>query len=55
MSKVFLAVQLKVVVDTDLTGVDDIVNNLDFKVTPDSENVDVCDAEILNFHAYGTK
>ncbi len=55
MSKVYLKVEMRVIVDTDLESVDDIVENLDFDITPNSENVEVYDTEIQNFHVEDSK
>lgn len=55
MSKVYLRVEMRVIVDTDLESVDDIVENLDFDITPNSENVEVYDTEIQNFHMEDSK
>ena len=44
-----LNVTLAIVVDTELEGVGDIVDNLTFKVEEDSENVEVKDTEVVDF------
>lgn len=44
-----LNVTLAIVVDTDLESVDNIVDNLTFKVEEDSENVEVKDTEIVDY------
>lgn len=49
MAKKTLNVTLAIVVDTDLTKVGDIVDNLTFKVEEDSENVEVKDHEVIDF------
>lgn len=43
-------VTVRVIVDTNLTSASDIVDNLNIEVTPDSENVEVCDTEVENFN-----
>lgn len=55
MSKVYLNVTLKVCVDTELCGADNIIDNLDFDVTPNSEEVEVYDTEVENFYITETK
>ena len=40
---------LAIVVDTELESVDNIVDNLTFKVEEDSENVEVKDTEIVDY------
>jgi len=49
MSKIFMEVTLKVVVDTDLTNPQDIVEHLDFTPSPEDEVVEVYDSEVTNF------
>ena len=49
MAKKTLNVTLAIVVDTDLTKVGDIVDNLTFKVEEDSENVEVKEHEVVDF------
>jgi len=49
MAKKTLNVTLAIVVDTDLTKVGDIVDNLTFKIEEDSENVEVKDHEVVDF------
>ena len=44
-----LNVTLAIVVDTELESVDNIVDNLTFKVEEDSENVEVKDTEIVDY------
>ena len=44
-----LNVTLAIVVDTELESVDNIVDNLTFKVEEDSENVEVKDTEVVDF------
>lgn len=44
-----LNVTLAIVVDTDLESVDNIVDNLTFKVEEDSENVEVKDTEVVDY------
>jgi hypothetical protein len=55
MSKVYLKVTLNVCVDTDLCGADNIVDNLDFDVTPSTENVEVYDTEVDNYYITDAK
>ena len=49
MSKVCLNINLSVMVDTDLTSVADIVDNLEIEVSPLTENVEIADSEIVSF------
>ncbi len=44
-----LNITLAVVVDTDLTKVGDIVDNLTFPVVEETENVEVIDTEVVDF------
>lgn len=44
-----LNITLSVVVDSDLDKVANIVDNLNFKVEEDSENVEVKDVEVVDF------
>lgn len=55
MGKVVLRIDLRVVVDTDLEGADNIINNLNIDVTPDSENVEVEETEVENFYIEDAK
>ena len=55
MSKVYLKVELSIIVDTDLQGVDNIMDNIDINVTSNSENVDVMDSEVNNFQITDAK
>lgn len=55
MSKVYLNVTLKVCVDTQLCGADNIIDNLDFDVTPNSEEVEVYNTEVENFYIADAK
>ena len=55
MSKVYLNVTLKVCVDTELCGADNIIDNLDFDVTPNSEEVEVYNTEVENFYITDAK
>ena len=48
MSRVYIDITVRVVLDTDLTNPNDIVDNLNIEVTPDSENVEVYDTEVEN-------
>lgn len=50
MSKIYMKITLRVIIGTDLTSVDDIVENLDISVVPNTENVEVCDTEVVDFH-----
>ena len=50
MSKTYMNITLRVIIDTDLTSVDDIVENLDISVVPNTENVEVYDTEVENFN-----
>ena len=49
MSKICMNITLRVIIDTDLTSADDIVENLDISVAPNTENVEVYETEIENF------
>lgn len=49
MAKRMINVTLAVVVDTDLTSVDNIIDNLKFSVEELSENVEVANTEIVEF------
>jgi hypothetical protein len=55
MSKVYLKVELSIIVDTDLQGADNIMDNIDINVTSNSENVDVMDSEVNNFQITDAK
>lgn len=55
MSKVYLDVTIRVILDTDLTSADDIVENLDISVIPNTENVEVYDTEVENFNITDAK
>ena len=55
MSKVVLRIDLRVVVDTDIEGVDNIMDNLDINVESLSENVDVEDNKVELFYIENTK
>ena len=55
MSKVYLNINLKVCVDTDLCGADNIIDNLDFDVSPITENVEVYDVEVDGFNIIDAK
>lgn len=37
MSKIYMNITLRVIIDTDLTSADDIVENLDISVVPNTE------------------
>jgi hypothetical protein len=53
--KVCIDVTLSLLVETDLEGVDNIVNNIDFHATPNTENVEVCENEVTNYQITGYK
>ena len=55
MSKKCMQVTLNIIVDTDLTSPDDIIEHLDFTPTPEDEVVEVYDAEVENFQITGSK
>ena len=55
MSRVYMDITVRVVLDTDLTNPNDIVDNLDINVTPVSENVEVYDTEVQNFNVVDSK
>ena len=55
MSKIYMDITLRVIVDTDLTSADDIVENLDISVIPNTENVEVYDTEVENFNITDSK
>lgn len=55
MGKVYMNVTLKVIVDTDITSADDIIEHLDFTPTPEDEVVEVLDAEVDNFEVTDAK
>jgi hypothetical protein len=55
MRKVYLDITVRVIVDTDLTNANDIVDNLDINIYPDSENVEVYDTEVQNFNIVDSK
>jgi hypothetical protein len=55
MSKIYLNVNLKVIVDTDVTSAEDIIDHLDFTPTPEDEVVEVYDAEVENFQITDSK
>lgn len=55
MSRVYIDITVRVVLDTDLTNPNDIVDNLNIEVTPDSENVEVYDTEVENFNIADSK
>lgn len=49
MSEIYMDITIRVILDTDLTSADDIVDNLDISVIPNTENVEVYDTEVENF------
>jgi len=55
MSKVYMDITLRVIVETDLENPNDIVDNLDINVSPDSEEVEVYDHEVENFNIVDAK
>lgn len=55
MSRVYIDITVRVVLDTDLTSASDIVDNLNIEVTPDSENIEVYDTEVENFNIVDSK
>ena len=55
MSKIYMNITLRAIIDTDLTSADDIVENLDISVVPNTENVEVCDTEVENFNIADAK
>lgn len=55
MAKVYLNVNLKIVVDTDVTSAEDIIEHLDFTPTPEDEVVEVLDSEVDNFEVTDSK
>jgi hypothetical protein len=55
MSKVYLKVTLDVCVETDICGAENIIDNLDFDVTPNTENVEVYGTEVDNFYISDAK
>lgn len=55
MSKIYMDITLRVIVETDLGNPNDIVDNLDINVYPDSELVEVYDHEVENFNIIDAK
>ena len=55
MSKVYLDITTRVIVDTDLTSVGDIVDSLDYSFYGADENVEVLETEITNFNVVDSK
>ena len=55
MGKVYLNVNLKIVVDTDVTSAEDIIEHLDFTPTPKDEVVEVLDSEVDYFEVTDAK
>jgi hypothetical protein len=55
MSKVYMNVSLRVIVDTDLTSPDDIMDNIDINALPNTENVEVYDTEVQSFQVEDSK
>ena len=52
MAKMNIMLEISVVVDTDIEGVEDVVNNLDIEIKPNSENVEVDNYSIDNFYDF---
>ena len=53
MAKKNIMLEISIVVDTDIESVDDIIDNLDIKIEPNSENVEVCgDYFLENFYDF---
>ena len=50
MSKVFLKVEVSVVLDTDLTNVRNIMDSIDIEAIPNDEQVQIVGKEIQNFY-----
>lgn len=50
MSKVSLKVTMRVIVDTDLTSADDIMDNIDCYAVENTENVEVLEHEVDSFY-----
>jgi hypothetical protein len=44
-----MQVTLNLIVDTDLESVDDIMDSIDIEATPNDENVEVYDCEVVNY------
>jgi hypothetical protein len=55
MSKIYLNVNLKVIVDTDVTSAEDIIDYLDFTPTSENEVVEVLDCEVDKFEVTDSK
>lgn len=55
MNKVYLKVELSVVVDTDLTSPDDIMEHLDIDVLGDVEGANVLQSEVDKFYITDAK
>ena len=55
MSKIYMQVTLDIIVETDLTSPEDIVEHLDFTPSPEDEMVEVYDAEVTNFMVTDSK
>ena len=55
MSKVYLKVSMRVIVDTDLSSVDDIMENIDFHAEGNTEEAEVLDHEVDNFYIEDSK
>ena len=55
MSKIYMDIKVRVVVDTYLTNPCDIVDNLDIDVYPNTENVEVYDTEVTDFNIVDAK
>jgi hypothetical protein len=55
MSKVYIDIKVRAIVDTDLTNPCDIVDNLNIDVYPNTENVEVYDTEVTDFNIVDSK
>ena len=55
MSKIYLNVNLKIIVDTDVTSAEDIIDYLDFTPTTEDEVVEVLDCEVDHFEVTDSK
>lgn len=55
MSKVYLKITTRVIVDTDLTDVDEIMENIDIEPIGDLWNVAVLESEVTNVEVEDSK
>ena len=55
MNKIYMQVTLNIIVDTDVTRPEDIIEHLDFTPTPEDEVVEVLDAEVDSFQITDAK